>query len=171
MKRHSGSIFEQSHHMFDCYTHNLSHYEIYIRITTPGAFVIMKVKSNKAIYNMGAVYIQPFPSINMPLIKSRNFWLCVNICCSVPFLLQLFHVLNNFLDPSVTRFLLNFMFSHFFIVVYITSTVVEEKRLQDIEFPLVFKICMVPSFNFTAIMEAGYGHMGGYGFFRWDSFY
>ena len=111
MKRHSGSIFEQSHHMFDCYTHNLSHYEIYIRITTPGAFVIMKVKSNKAIYNMGAVYIQPFPSTNMPLIKSRNFWFGVNICCSVPFLLQLFHVLNNFLDPSVTRFLLNFMFS------------------------------------------------------------
>ena len=63
------------------------------------------------MYNTGAVYIQPFPSTNMPLIKSRNFWLCVNIFCSVPFLLQLFHVLNNFLDPSVTRFLLNFMFS------------------------------------------------------------
>ena len=42
----------------------------------------------------------------------------------------------------------------------------EEKKLQDIEFPLVFKICIAPSFNVTAIAEAGFGYMGGFSFFR-----
>ena len=42
----------------------------------------------------------------------------------------------------------------------------EERRLQDIEFPLVFKICIAPGFNDTAIAEAGFGNFGGFSFFR-----
>ena len=49
----------------------------------------------------------------------------------------------------------------------ILSTVVVEKRLQDIEFPLVFKICTNPSFNSEAISEAGYDYVGGYAYFRY----
>ena len=49
----------------------------------------------------------------------------------------------------------------------ILSTVVVEKRLQDVGFPFVFKICTNPSFNTEAISEAGYDYKGGYAYFRY----
>ena len=49
----------------------------------------------------------------------------------------------------------------------IISTVMEEKRLQDIEFALVFT---APSFNTTAIAKAGFSYMGGFSFFRLSKF-
>ena len=32
----------------------------------------------------------------------------------------------------------------------------EERSLDDIEFPIIFKICITPAFNITEIQDAGY---------------
>jgi hypothetical protein len=66
----------------------------------------------------------------------------VHLACAAALLLQLGSVLwNGYIRPSVT------------------NTVVEETDLKDMDFPVVFKICVSPGFNETALHEAGYGYV------------
>jgi hypothetical protein len=61
------------------------------------------------------------------------------LVCAAALVFQLGHVLDGYIHPSVT------------------NTVVEERDLQDLDFPLMLKICATPGFNETALHEVGYG--------------
>ena len=69
---------------------------------------------------------------------SKAIWALVNLLCIAFCSLQLFHILEGFANPSLTR------------------TWEEEVALKDIEFPLTIKICVIPAFNETALNERGY---------------
>ena len=70
----------------------------------------------------------------MPSIKT--VWVFANLVCTVVLAIQLVNVLESYIQPTITR------------------TWEEEVPLEDIEFPLVIKICTVPGFNQTALHEA-----------------
>ena len=74
-------------------------------------------------------------------------WVLIHSTCVVAFIIQFGIVLNGFIYPSMT------------------NTVVHENNLQELDFPLVFKICVQPAFNLTALEEAGYDTK--YGSFRY----
>jgi hypothetical protein len=59
--------------------------------------------------------------------------------CAAALLLQLGLVLRSYVSPTLTL------------------PTVEHRALKDIGFPLIFKICVDPSFNKTAVNESGYG--------------
>ena len=65
-------------------------------------------------------------------------WIVVHVVCVVACFLQMGSVMEGYIHPTLT------------------NTVVEEKNLKDINFPLIFKICVQPGFNDTAVIEAGY---------------
>ena len=65
-------------------------------------------------------------------------WLAVLLICGLAFLVQLRSVYMNYMNPTVF------------------NTVVENMNLHELEFPLVFKICVKPGFNNSALEEAGY---------------
>ena len=71
-------------------------------------------------------------------VCSKAIWVLVNLLCIVFFSLQLVHILEGYAKPTVTR------------------TWEEEVFLQDIDFPLTIKICVIPGFNQTALNESGY---------------
>ena len=48
-----------------------------------------------------------------------------------------------------------------------TLTRIEEKKLKDMDFPVIFKICPDPGFNITLLREEGYETRSGY--FRGES--
>ena len=82
-------------------------------------------------------------------LLSRNYILLVNLSCFVGFCVQLANVVDTYVHPTQTTMEVN------------------EKDLQDSDFPLLFKICINPSFNHTAIDEAGFDD--AYGFFSGTS--
>ena len=69
---------------------------------------------------------------------SRNYLLLANLACLIGFCFQFGNVLDTYVHPTQTT---------------ITMT---ERNLQDDDFPLLFKICFNPSFNVSAVEEAGY---------------
>ena len=62
----------------------------------------------------------------------------MHVACFAFFLLQMGLLINSRLHPEET----------------ISST--EQKRLSEISFPVVFRICIKPAFNQEALQEAGY---------------
>ena len=68
----------------------------------------------------------------------KNLWVLANLVCTVVLAIQLANVLEGFIKPTITR------------------TWEEEVLLDDIEFPLVIKVCVIPGFNQTALYEEGY---------------
>ena len=71
-------------------------------------------------------------------VCSKAIWVLINLLCAAFFTLQLVHILEGYARPTVTR------------------TWEEEVFLQDIDFPLTIKICVIPGFNQTALNESGY---------------
>ena len=69
---------------------------------------------------------------------SRNYLLLANLACLIGFCVQFGNVLDTYVHPSQT------------------TITVTETNLQDSQFPLLFKICFNPSFNASAVEEAGY---------------
>ena len=63
---------------------------------------------------------------------------CMNVTCFALFLMQMGFLINSRLHPDET----------------ISST--EQKMLSEISFPAIFRICIKPAFNLTALQEAGY---------------
>ena len=59
-------------------------------------------------------------------------------------MVQLSSILEDFFNPSLT------------------NTVVEKKKLEDFDFPLLFKICPMLGFNISALNEVGYASTVGY---------
>ena len=68
----------------------------------------------------------------------RCAWIAVNVICALILIAQLGSVLNNFINPTVTH------------------TWEKDLTLENMEFPVLFKICVIPGFNTTALKEAGY---------------
>ena len=68
----------------------------------------------------------------------KTVWFLANLVCTVVLTIQLVNVLKGYIQPTITR------------------TWEEEVPLEDIEFPLVIKICIIPGFNQTALHEVGY---------------
>ena len=65
-------------------------------------------------------------------------WIALHAGCFVAFIVQMSILANNKISPTETV-------SHF-----------EEKILDDIEFPVLFKICIKPSFDLEELKKAGY---------------
>ena len=59
-------------------------------------------------------------------------------------MIQLSSILEDFSNPSLT------------------NTVVEKKKLEDFDFPLLFKICPMLGFNISALKKVGYASTVGY---------
>ena len=74
----------------------------------------------------------------------KALWILANIACTAILTFQLGHVLEGYIKPTITR------------------TWEEDVPLEDIDFPLVIKICVVPGFSQTALYEVGYNDAGGY---------
>ena len=78
-----------------------------------------------------------------PFVKYA--WVVVNAICALILTFQLCIVLDGYINPSVTH------------------TWEKDVRLEDIkEFPVVFKICVIPGFNSTALNEVGYNDSWSY---------
>ena len=72
------------------------------------------------------------------LFTLKTLWVSANIVFTALLAVQLSHVLQGYIKPQNTR------------------TWDEYARLEDLEFPLVIKICISPGFNQTALREVGY---------------
>ena len=73
------------------------------------------------------------------MFTTKSLWVLANLVCTALLALQLGHVLEGYVNPTITR------------------TWEEEVDLEDIDFPVTIKICVIPGFNQTALHEVGYG--------------
>ena len=78
------------------------------------------------------------------MFTSNRFWILANIACTIALVIQLAHVLDGFVKPTITR------------------TWEEEVSLEDIKFPLIIKVCVIPGFNKSAVHELGYESVAYY---------
>ena len=78
------------------------------------------------------------------MFNTGNLWVVANLLCTVLLTVQLLHLLNDHINPTITR------------------TWEEEVPLQDIDFPVVVEICLIPGFNQTALNEVGYADAFSY---------
>ena len=74
----------------------------------------------------------------------NTLWILSNVVFTAFLTVQLAHVLEGYVKPQTTR------------------TWDEYARLEDMEFPLVIKICVIPGFNQTALEELGYYDASSY---------
>jgi hypothetical protein len=65
-------------------------------------------------------------------------WALLKLACTTALLVQLGLVIKGYVAPTLT------------------NTRVEQQDLKDMDFPLIFKICVEPGFDQKAILEAGY---------------
>ena len=75
---------------------------------------------------------------------SVHFRKILNIFCFVFFSVQLHKVVTEWLFPVQT------------------TVQIFGKNLEDFNFPVIFKICANPGFNFTALEDAGYSSVFDY---------
>ena len=71
-------------------------------------------------------------------------WILLHIACSLAVSIQIVSVLHDFVKPQTT------------------NSETEEIHLENMEFPLLFKICVDPSFNGSAVAELGYNGIWNY---------
>ena len=72
------------------------------------------------------------------IFTTKSLWALANLVCTALLALQLGHVLEGYVNPTITR------------------TWEKEVGLEDIDFPVNIKICVIPGFNQTALQEVGY---------------
>ena len=71
-------------------------------------------------------------------------WIFIHSGCFIAFTVQMCILANDQINPSQTE------------------THMEEKKLDDIEFPVLFKICIKPAFNIKELKATGYWNIWGY---------
>ena len=83
----------------------------------------------------------------------KHGWKILNLLCCLAFTWQLSGIVDEWIN-TVQK-----------------TTVMMEKKLQDMKFPIIFKICMKPGFNVTALKEEGYKNIYSYfyGLSRYNS--
>ena len=74
----------------------------------------------------------------------KNPCIFINACCFVSFIVQMSILVKDQISPSQT----------------VSNT--EEKKLDDIEFPVLFKMCIKPSFNLDELQATGYQNIWNY---------
>ena len=72
-------------------------------------------------------------------------WVLLHLVCSLAVSIQVVLVLQEFVNPQTT------------------NSEIKEIHLQDLDFPLLFKICIDPSFNDTALLQWKPWAMTAYG--------
>ena len=72
------------------------------------------------------------------LLGLKTIWILANVVFTTFLTVLLANVLEGYIKPQTTR------------------TWDEDVRLEDMEFPLVIKICVIPGFNQAALQEVGY---------------
>ena len=72
------------------------------------------------------------------LLTMKTLWISANIAFTAFLTVQLAYVLEGYVKPETTW------------------TWDEHEQLEELEFPLVIKICVIPGFNQTALRELGY---------------
>ena len=80
----------------------------------------------------------------MITLMKKNKWFFIHGACFLAFIFQLCSVAYDQICPSQT------------------VTHMEEKRLDEIEFPVLFKICVKPAFNIEEIQNVVYKNIWGY---------
>ena len=78
------------------------------------------------------------------MLTSKNIWVLANLVCTAILAIQLANVLEGFIKPTITR------------------TWEEELPLEDMEFPVVIKICVIPGLNETELHGVGYRNAYAY---------
>ena len=74
----------------------------------------------------------------------RRPWVAIYICCSIAFTIQLVSVADKLLNP------------------YETYTNIEQRKLQEISFPIIFKICIKPGLDEAELKKSGYDGITNY---------
>ena len=74
----------------------------------------------------------------------KSLWFLANLVCTAILIVQLAYVLEVYVNPKITH------------------TWEEEVLLEDIDFPVVIKVCVIPGFNQTALNDVGYKDKLGY---------
>ena len=74
----------------------------------------------------------------------KLIWIFIQSVCVLSFIAQMCLLAQEQLNPSQTE------------------TFLEEKKLDDIEFPVLFKVCFKNSFNLKNLEEAGYSSVWNY---------
>ena len=85
------------------------------------------------------------------MLGKRYFWRCVQISCSVAFIVQICFLIKDQIKPHETK-----IFK-------------EEKYLRSIDFPILIKLCFQDAFNHTQLNNTGYNSVFDY--FLGQSFY
>ena len=78
------------------------------------------------------------------MFTTKSLLVLANLVCTAILAFQLGHVLEGYVNPTITR------------------TWEKEVALEDIDFPVTIKICVIPGFNQTALNEVGYEDTWGY---------
>ena len=84
------------------------------------------------------------------LIKN-HYRTVLNVVCALAFVFQLYEIISEWRSPTQT------------------TTAISTENLGDSEFPIIFKICINPGLNITALREEGYDSIPDY--FRGQSKY
>ena len=80
----------------------------------------------------------------MKQFVTQHHWKVLNLVCCLALTWQMCGIMREWLYPT-------------------QETIrITEKKLSDIEFPLVIKICPDPGFNYTAVKEEGYDSIWAY---------
>ena len=74
---------------------------------------------------------------NRKLFTLKTLWIMVNIVFTAFLAVQLALIFERYIRPQTTR------------------TWEEKVPLKDLEFPLVIKVCVIPGFNQSALVEMG----------------
>ena len=72
------------------------------------------------------------------ILSTKSLWVLANLVFTALLALQLGHVLEGYVNPTITR------------------TWEKEVGLEENDFPVTIKICVIPGFNQTALQEVGY---------------
>ena len=80
----------------------------------------------------------------MSTFLMKHHWKILNLLCCFAFIWQLYGIMDDWIHPSRK------------------TTDIMENKLEDLEFPIVFKVCLKPGFNITALKEEGYSSIPGY---------
>ena len=82
--------------------------------------------------------------LEIQINRSSCFKMIIKLTGFICYLVHMYFILHNQLYPEET------------------FTRMEERHLDDIKFPVIFKICVTPAFNTSVLRAAGYKNIWGY---------
>ena len=71
-------------------------------------------------------------------------WNVINLCCFTAFVVQISYLVSDQISPDQT------------------VSITRDFQLDDIQFPVLFKICIKPSFNVDELQATGYQNIWKY---------